>query len=72
MVQIHRQRKKKQLKIKIMLETVDSVLPTSTPLLATDKKKDLTTTLVSVGASALVLFVTVWVVGKAWQRSQKA
>lgn len=54
-----------------MLETVDSVLPTSTPL-ASDKKKDLTTTLVSVGASALVLFVTVWVVGKAWQKSQKA
>ena len=54
-----------------MLETVDTILPTSTPL-ATDKKKDLTTTLVSVGASALVLFATVWLVGKAWQRSQKA
>ena len=55
-----------------MLETVDSILPTTTPLVSADNKKDLTTTLVSVGASALVLFVTVWVVGKAWQRSQKA
>lgn len=55
-----------------MLETVDTILPTSVPLLATDKKKDLTTTLVSVGASALVIFATVWLVGKAWQRSQKA
>lgn len=54
-----------------MFDTIDNELPTSTPM-ATDKKKDLTTTLVSVGASALVLFVTVWVVGKAWQRSQKA
>jgi len=55
-----------------MLEAVDTILPSSTPLVSSDKKKDLTTTLVSVGASALVLFVTVWVVGKAWQRSQKA
>jgi hypothetical protein len=51
-----------------MFDTTDNEM--SAPM--SDKKTSLTTTLVSVGASALVLFVTVYVIGKAWQRSQKA
>jgi len=35
-----------------------------------EKEKSLTTTLVSVGASVLVLFATVWVIGIAWKKSQ--
>lgn len=37
-----------------------------------DSGKNATTKyLVSVGTGLLVLFATVWVVGKAWKRSQK-
>lgn len=54
-----------------MNEIVENVLPTSTPLASDGKKKNLTTTVVSVGVSVLVLFATVWVVGKAWRKSQK-
>jgi hypothetical protein len=35
-----------------------------------EKQKSLTKTLVSVGASVLVLFATVWVIGIAWKKSQ--
>jgi hypothetical protein len=53
-----------------MNDIIENALPTSTP--STDKKqKSLTTTLVSVGASVLVLFATVWIVGSAWKKSQK-
>jgi hypothetical protein len=38
-----------------------------------DSSKNSTTKyLVGVGASLLVLFATVWVVGKAWKKSQKS
>jgi hypothetical protein len=43
---------------------------------ATEVKKDLKSTLttqylVGVGVGLAVLFATVWVVGKAWKKSQK-
>jgi hypothetical protein len=38
-----------------------------------DSKKNSTTQyLVGVGTGLLVLFATVWVVGKAWKKSQKS
>ena len=38
-----------------------------------DSSKNSTTKyLVSVGTGLLVLFATVWVVGKAWKKSQKS
>jgi multisubunit Na+/H+ antiporter MnhB subunit len=38
-----------------------------------DVKETVTTKyLVSVGVGLVVLFATVWVVGKAWRKSQKA
>lgn len=38
-----------------------------------DSSKDSTTQyLVGVGTGLLVLFATVWVVGKAWKKSQKS
>jgi hypothetical protein len=36
-----------------------------------EKQKSFTTALVGVGASLLVLFATVWVVGSAWKKSQQ-
>jgi len=35
------------------------------------KKQSTTKYLVGVGTGLLVLFATVWVVGKAWKKSQK-
>ena len=53
-----------------MNDIIENALPSTTS--STDKtKKSLTTTLVSVGASILVLFATVWIVGSAWKKSQK-
>lgn len=53
-----------------MNDVIQSVSPKTN--VSTDKtKKSLTTTLVSVGASVLVLFATVWIVGSAWKKSQK-
>lgn len=38
-----------------------------------DSKQDSTTKyLIGVGTGLLVLFATVWVVGKAWKKSQKS
>jgi len=52
-----------------MNDIIENALPSTT---STSKdKKSLTSTLVSVGASVLVLFATVWIVGSAWKRSQK-
>jgi multisubunit Na+/H+ antiporter MnhB subunit len=40
---------------------------------ATEVKSNLTTNyLISVGVGLAVLFATVWVVGKAWKKSQKS
>jgi len=36
-----------------------------------DATKSTTKYLVGVGAGLLVLFVTIWVAGKAWKKSQK-
>lgn len=53
-----------------MNDIIENVSPTTAT--STDKtKKSLTATLVSVGASVLVLFATVWIVGSAWKKSQK-
>jgi hypothetical protein len=60
----------KKIKLIIMNDIIENALPSTTS--STDKtKKSLTTTLVSVGASILVLFATVWIVGSAWKKSQK-
>ena len=39
---------------------------------STDKKQTTTQYLVGVGVGLAVLFATVWVVGKAWRKSQKS
>jgi acyl CoA:acetate/3-ketoacid CoA transferase beta subunit len=51
------------------MESVSS----KTEEVAKDVKSTLTTKyLVNVGVGLVVLFATVWVVGKAWTKSQKA
>jgi len=54
------------------LKKMESVAKT-TEEVKTDVKETVTTKyLVSVGVGLVVLFATVWVVGKAWKKSQKA
>jgi|688.fasta_scaffold220950_4 hypothetical protein len=52
------------------MSTVNEKKTTTSGRPARKNKKSLTSTLVGVGASVLVLFATVWIVGSAWKKSQ--
>lgn len=53
------------------MEVANNVNPTSGGF-AGEKKDDYLKKVVGISVSVAVLFATVWVVGKAWKKSQKA
>jgi hypothetical protein len=53
------------------MEVANNVNPTSGGF-AGEKKDDYLKKVVGIGVSVAVLFATVWVVGRAWKKSQKA
>ena len=53
------------------MEVADNVNPSNGGF-AGEKKDDFVKRAIGIGVSVAVLFATVWVVGKAWKKSQKA
>jgi hypothetical protein len=53
------------------MEVANNVNPKSGGF-AGEKKEDYLKKVVGVGVSVAVLFATVWVIGRAWKKSQKA
>ena len=53
------------------MEVADNLNPSNGGF-AGEKKEDYLKKVVGIGLSVAVLFATVWVVGRAWKKSQKA
>lgn len=53
------------------MEVANNVNPSNGGF-AGEKKDDFVKRAIGIGVSVAVLFATVWVVGKAWKKSQKA
>ncbi len=53
------------------MEVANNVSPSNGGF-AGEKKDDFVKRAIGIGVSVAVLFATVWVVGKAWKKSQKA
>jgi hypothetical protein len=55
---------------KIKMEVANNVNPSNGGF-AGEKKDDYLKKVVGIGVSVAILFATVWVVGRAWKKSQK-